>query len=376
MAVTGAVVGFGGDSPSADPRPAGFEEPAPVPTETKPGASFSVTDWLPEVPMRGTPPEVGTLIYRTCADGDCVVNLVTPDGAEYPLVEINPDLVAKIEQYGLDGAALSHDGKEMGIRVGTGFEVFKFGFNSPLYTLPPGPAGSRWEVMSWGVGSAQLCVAQTVDGKTTAFSQTRILYEIEDDAGLPPVAAGCGELTEPIDTSVPPEKRQRITEPLGTIWVAVNEVVDNAPPGTVYDQGDFDWETTEALRERETLAGPRGVHEDVWHPGSFADDDHLARFGFEVFSPHGGELRMTGVIARGYHLGPEYTRFDLPKSTSEETWEYLALTHDGAAVARTSVIEDATDVFVLPADGGEPRLLHSLPVDAQVIMPGTVVSDQ
>jgi hypothetical protein len=381
VAATGAVVGFGGDSPSSDPRPAGFEEPVPAPTETKPGASFSVTDWLPEVPMRGTPPEAGTLIYRTCVDGDCVVNLVTPGGAEYALAEINPDLVARIEQHGLDGAALSHEGKEMGIRVDEGFEVFKIGFNSPLYTLPPGPAGSRWEVRAWGVGSAQLCLAQTVDGKTTAFSDTRVVYELEDDAGLPPIPAGsestgCGVLADPIDTTVPPEKRQRITEPVDTTQVAIVERLDGVPPGTVVDPGDFDWETTELLRDRETLAGPRGVHEQVWHPGSSADDDHLARWGLKVFTPHGDELRMTAVIARGYNLGSEYTRFDLPESTSEETWEYLALTHDGVAVSRTSVIEDATDVFVLPADGGEPRLLHTLPFDAQIVMPGAVVGER
>jgi hypothetical protein len=326
--------------------------------------------------MNGTPPQVGTLIYRTCVDGDCVVNLVTPDGAEFPLVEINPDLVAKIEKHGLDGAALSHDGKEMGIRVGEGFEVFKIGFNSPLYTLPPGPPGSQWEVRAWGVGSAQLCVAHTVDEKTTAFSDTRVLYELEDDAGLPPIAAGCGELAEPIDTSVPPENRQRITEPLDTTRIATVETLDGLPPGTVIDWGDYDWETSEALRDRETLAGPRGVHEEVWLPGTQVDDDHHGRWGFKVFTPHGDELRMTGVIARNYLPMPEYARFEIPESTPEEAWKYLALIHDGVAVSRTSLTENATDVFVLPADGDEPRLLHSLPVDAQIVMPGAVVSDR
>ncbi|NEE04540.1 hypothetical protein [Phytoactinopolyspora halotolerans] len=340
-----------------------------------------MTDWLPEQPMLGRPPEVGTLIYRTCADGDCVVNLLTPDGAEYALAEINPDLVAKIEQYGLGGAALSHEGKEMGVRVDAGFEVYQIGFNSPIGTLPRGPGGSRWEVMAWGVGSSQLCLAQTVDGKATAFSHNGVIYELEDDAGLPPIpagseSAGCGVLADPIDTAVPPENRQRITEPLDTTHVAVFEAVDGAPPGTVIDFGDSDWGTAEVLRDRETLAGPRGVHEEVWQPGSGVDDDPLARRGFKVFTPHGDELRMTAVIAQGYHLGPEYARFDLPESTPEETWDYLALTHDGVAVSRKSALEDATDVFVLPADGGESRLLHTLPVDAEIVMPGAVVSDK
>lgn len=381
VAVTGAVVGFGGDPSSGDPRPASSDDPFPAPTETEQGSSFSVTDWLPEQPMLGKPPDVGTLIYRTCVDGDCVVNLLTPDGAEYALAEINPDLVAKIEQYGLDGAAFSHEGKEMGVRVGAGFEVFKIGFNSPLYTLPPGPAGSRWEVMAWGVGSSQLCVAQTVDGKATAFSHTRVFYELEDDADLPPIpagseSAGCGVLADPIDTAVPPENRQRITEPLDTTQVAVIEALDGAPPGTVIDPGESDWGTSEVLRDRETLAGPRGVHEDVWHPGSFADDDPHGRWGFKVFTPHGDDLRMTAVIVRGYHRMPEYARFDLPESTPDETWEYLALTHDGVAVSRKSAIEEGTDVFVLPADGGEPRLLHTLPFDAEIVMPGAVVGDE
>ncbi|WP_166346277.1 hypothetical protein [Phytoactinopolyspora limicola] len=379
VAVTAAVAGFGGDAPSDDPRPAGSEEPLPVPTQTERGAPLSVTDWLPEEPMRGTPPEVGTLIYRTCVDDACVVTLLTPDGAEYPLAEINPDLVAKIEKYGLDGAALSHDGKQMGIRLDEGFEVFRIGYDDFLSTWPRGPAGSRWEVIGWGVGSAQLCLAQTVDGQATALSLNLVIHELEDDAGLPPIpvgseSAGCGALAEPIDTAVAPEKRQRITEPLDATRVAVNEWIDDVPAGTVVDWGDYDWETTGALRDGETLAGPRGVHEGIWYPGSQVGGDYHGQRGFKVFTPNGDELRMTGVIVRGYHVGPEYTRFDLPEPTPEETWEYLALIHDGVAVSRKSTVDDATDVFVLPADGGDPRLLHTLPFDAEVIMPGAVVA--
>ncbi|NDL60067.1 hypothetical protein [Phytoactinopolyspora mesophila] len=375
VAVTAAVAGFGVDPSSGDPRPARSEEPLPAPTQTEQGASFSVTDWLPEQQLRGTPPEVGTLIYRTCVDGDCVVKLLTPDGAEYPLAEISADLAAKIEEYGLDGAAASHDGKKMGIRLDEGFEVFDIGHSSPLYMMPRGPAGSRWEVTAWGVGTSHICLAQTIGGEVMALSHNSVVHELEDDADLPPIAtAGCGALAEPIDTSVAPENRQRITEPLDTTRVAVYELIDNAPPGTVLDFGDSDWGTAEVLRDRETLAGPRGVHEEVWHPGSHADDDPLARRGFKVFTPHGDNLRMTAVIAQGYHRGSEYVRFDLPESTPDETWEYLALTHDGVAVSRRSAVEDASDVFVLPADGGNLRLLHTLPFDAEVVMPGAVVA--
>jgi hypothetical protein len=383
LVVTDANIGTIDDPNPAGPAPSGSEsgDPVPSPTKVDPRPSFAVTDWLPENPTRGAPPKLGTLIYRTCADDGCVMQLVTPDGTEYPLADISPELAAKIEEHGLEGAALSHDGKQLGIRVNTGFEVFRIGHDSrPTYETPPGPEGSQWEVQSWGVGSSSLCLTQTQDETALAFMDVYngrpYTYELDGGADLPPAPAGCTSLAHPIDTSVPPDERQRVTRPLERVEVVVVEDVAGSPQGTVENSGEDYWPVASELHDSETLAGPRGVQEYLWHPGTVVGDD-LDRRGYKAFAPYGDELRVSAVVMLGYlDETPEYSRIDIPESTGEETWDYLGLTHDGVAVSRSSRSEDVTDVFVLPAGGGDARLLHTLPLDAEIVMPGAVVGDQ
>jgi hypothetical protein len=177
--------------------------------------------------------------------------------------------------------------------------------------------------------------------------------------------------------SVAPGKRERLVEPLETTGVVVVEEMVGLPQGTAIDHGESDRPFAFQVDSSETLAGPRGVHETRWHPGTVTGDD-LDRWGIKVFAPYEDGLRVAAVLAQNYDDPPsaDLLRIDLPESTSDETWEYLALTHDGVAVSRSSRSEDVTDVLVVRADGGDPRLLHTLPLDAQIVMPGAVVGDQ
>lgn len=380
-AITSLVVGAtvlvnaGLDGPVDQAPPAADRAPA----DSDPAPSFSVTDWVSRKTVVGQPPELGTLMYRTCVDG-CEVKLLRPDGTEYPLAEINLGVAEKIEDSDFQGAALSNDATELGVRVGAGYEVFTVGSDQPTFTAEPGPSDSHWEVSSWGVGTSTLSLVQLHNEEPTAFTQfwegEPHTYEVEDPLDLTPMP-GSGALAQAIDTSVSPRDRDRVTRVVVDSEIVVVGGVGLGPQGTIH-RGDGGADFAGLLRADETLAGPRGVPEELSHPGAMeAAVDDLSRRGIKVFAAHENDLAATAVLIQGYPDvpgDPVFSRVDIPASTDGEQWALLGLTRDGVAVTRSPASDDTVELILLKPDGTQ-ELIHELPADAQILLPGNVIRD-
>jgi hypothetical protein len=323
------------------------------------------------------------LIYRSCPDGKCDVRLLRPDGVEYSLAEINPRAARQIGEHGFEGAALSHDATQLGIRTGAGYEIYRIGEDDPIYTADAGPEGSQWEVSTWGVGTSTLCMVQMTEARATAFTQfwdgVPHTYTA-DNLELVPIPGACGALAEQIDMSLRPSNRERITDLVVDSALVIVEDTDLGEQGTLHVPGGGK-DLSALMNENETLAGPRGVPEEMWHPGpmSSAVDDDIPRHGVKVFAPSDDELIVTAVLVLGYADVPGeplYSRMDMPVSTSEDRWELLALMRDGVALAHMSEDTDRTELLLLAPDSGEPTLIHELPADAEILLPGAVLAQR
>jgi hypothetical protein len=346
------------------------------PREGRPEPDASLLDqWKGTIgrgpaPLGAPPAAVGTIAYRSCANG-CTVTLVGADGTTRDLADVAPDLAMRLGRQGLRGVSLSWSAVWWGYPTDDGYTITS-GRRAREFLVPAGPAGSRWELLGWSPDSSGAGLAMWTRGEVTAYASTeasrvREYDEPDDGPALWPIDSDgvTATVAEPIDAP----QRPRIT----TLRTA------NLTVTAAHMLGDAKAQDMSAcVRPLETLLGPRGVPETTTVPPDRAAWERRATSSSAtvVFAVSNGEPVPSAVIHQGCQAMPwssDAGRYRLPRSTVGVTWRFLGVLAGGrTAMTRHEPGNDLKAVVIVGFDG-EQRVLHRVPADAHVLMPGLTV---
>lgn len=348
----------------------------PIASVTPEAGIVSMLDWITPPRTVGAPARAGTLLYRSCAS-QCTTTLVRPNGKTFAMDDVFPDLANRLDSQGLLGATLSHDALWLGYPEDGGY-TFTVG-GDPAVRLDAGPEGSAWEMLDWGESSRSFGLAQWSGRRVIGYASVED-YKVhtfrapESLLQLLPVDSGgyTVRLAQPLDVSEPVARRPRVTSLSGqtlnlTTW-------GGAEVGEIWS-GD-NQNLSSCMRPDETLAGPLGVPMVSTPPPARAEYSSASGIGAStVFVVRQDGLVPSAVIRGWCNAAPNtgLGRYDLPQSSAGEIWTFLGVMAGGeTAMTRQAAGSKTKDVVLVGVDG-RPRVVHSVPVDAQVLMPGLTV---
>ncbi|MBM7786731.1 hypothetical protein [Tenggerimyces flavus] len=327
---------------SAEPEPAGTKRP-PV--------TVSFTDWVPNG-NRGAPAELGSLIYRDCAD--CPLRLRRPDGQSFALSDLKPDLADKLPATGMTGLYLSWNGRWLGVPRGTAYEFHDLAVSwDNKETLPAGPRGSRWKPVGTGIVYS---FARWEGDRVTAYAYANPpekpeVYKLPKGYDRLPVRS----VFDSVVDAVPVGVGERVIV-AGTDALTIRRGQDPGSRWKEMSPDDFGLR----LRRDETLIGPCGVPTVAVPISPDSDVDRYWQVA-TVYSFRGGAVVPSAVLRLG--AGVDVGRIEIPAG-----WELLGpLDRDQVAMSHRT--DEGLEVVALGFDG-KRRVLHRLGPDAEVLLPG------
>lgn len=313
-------------------------------------------------------------LYRSCED-ECSITM-TRAGTTTDLASDEPAVAADLAERGLDGVALSHDGEWLGVPDGTGFTLHNLDDSSTI-ELPAGSPGTRWQAYYW-IWEYGLVLAQWNEDTVVQYALVNTLslagfpevalVAAPDNRTLVPMFSRLDQLylSEVVDVTAAPADRPVVTS-LAPWQLSPRRGAEVRPPtGTS--------ELALCMLPGETLAGPDGA------PVEFMSDMSSSQLTTKVtFRVEGEDLVPSGIL-RGpcadvdNAAPPEQRRYDLPRSTADDTWTMLGPiphAHSNRATLMGHVAP-GSDVMELVAVGydGTNETVAELPADAEVLMTG------
>jgi hypothetical protein len=330
--------------------------------------AYDMSDWAPNGESSYPPP--GTVMYRTCAAGQCKAILLRPDGKTFDLSDERPDLVQRLESGGWNGATLSFDAKWLGIPNGASYGIYNLSDKAQAYELPAGPPGSTWYPIDWNLSSGSLALAQRIEGKVTAFAlvattsfgdQGVTVYQLAKDTSLVPIGNG-GDSIQMIEPETKGEQWPRVTS---------LDVQNLQISSTQFKEGEIlryrePLKLDQCLSADETLLGPDGVPVTYQPPPAEPDGQEVN--GVLAFRSDGGSFVPTGVI-QWLCDSRASGRYDLPQSTEGTRWSMpMPITTMESLLVKTDE-SGARELDTVGIDHGVSTITP-LPADALVLAPG------
>lgn len=375
LAGAGFVVGVSQFQPVSSPSPA-----APLPSRDPVvapdvDALVPLTDWIPATSELGRPAPVGTALYRTCQDSDCIVFLLRADGQRTKLADVQPELAEKIETLrDFTGVSLSFDGHWIGIpQSGGGYGIHSFMDPSLGMELAPTAEDSAWEMVGWGSGSLNASLVERTRDQATGYALLDVALGLKvheygaDDLGHLAPTGHSGEgvyVAEPVSSTSPAASWPRVT----SLTANQLQLQPRARPGvgTITPLGR-PVDASASLGEDETLAGPDGVPQSVLAPVSPGEDYAFPIAG--IYDVSEGDPVLTGAAIVKSIDGGSSVRFDMPEPTSASAWEIMnPLTAESLALLQRT--PTATRIVRLDINGSRTVMHDDLPPDAEVLIPG------
>ncbi len=395
--------------------------PEPDPSEPVDGP-VSLGRWLenrsldPAYLDKSEPAAPGTMMYRSCAEGDCTVTLVAPSGRQIDLADVHPDLASSLAADGLADVSLSPTGHWLGRPEDGGYRIYHLEEPGIVEEVAADTRGDRWELVGWSEQSWAPTLALYDEDKVVRFLTWDSLLttgaeccdgwrprqyrprsvDVPDDVvttpiigstrpGLVPVA----EPTQPVDDELP---RVATTAPPGDKWLVVRGLDRANRPGDIIEtssvEGGYGGTSFEqCVGADETLAGPEGRIHTWWVRGSRSVHADTLTVTTAVYSQDPSVSEPVAVVLWACHGGPwnsdrsgpfwngipEGGRLDLPTTDADETWTFLGMLPDGqVALTREA---DGTTTYVRLGDSGELTDMHEIPTGAEVVTPGGVTGN-